>query len=169
MQESTDTGNPSWWHGTRGEWYVIAQFVLFALIAFGPRSWPDAAEWNEPYSVIASALGILLMLAGMALATVGLLALGPTNLTALPYPRDSANLIRSGPYALVRHPIYGGLLLGAFGWALYLNAWLTLLFAALLFALFDVKSRREERWLIERFPTYADYCRRTKRFVPWVY
>jgi protein-S-isoprenylcysteine O-methyltransferase Ste14 len=41
---------------------------------------------------------------------------------------------------------------------------------ALLAVLFDLKARREEAWLIERFPEYADYRARTpRRFVPWLY
>ncbi len=38
-----------------------------------------------------------------------------------------------------------------------------------LFGFFDLKSRREEAWLAERFPGYADYRARTKRFIPWAY
>jgi protein-S-isoprenylcysteine O-methyltransferase Ste14 len=34
---------------------------------------------------------------------------------------------------------------------------------------FDAKARREERWLAEKFPEYAGYCRRVRRLIPWVY
>ena len=53
--------------------------------------------------------------------------------------------------------------------SLFHQGWLTLGWAALLFVLLDVKSRREERWLADRFPAYADYRRRTRRLIPWLY
>jgi protein-S-isoprenylcysteine O-methyltransferase Ste14 len=57
----------------------------------------------------------------------------------------------------------------AFGWALWLQGWLTCAYAALLFLLFDAKARLEERWLVEKFPSYADYQRRVRKLVPFVY
>jgi len=47
--------------------------------------------------------------------------------------------------------------------------WLTLAYAALLSVLFDAKARREERWLVEKFPSHADYQRRVRTLVPFVY
>lgn len=144
----------------------MVQAVLFVLIGLGPRSWPGAAEWAEPYATAATWLGAALMLVGGALAIGGLIALGSRNLTALPYPRADASLVETGPYAVVRNPIYSGLIFGAFGWGLWLNAPLTLVFAAGLSVLFDLKTRKEEAWLIERFPEYLEYCARVKKLVP---
>lgn len=158
-----------WWRGTRGEYYVIVQGVLFALIALGPRTWPGAPAWPAPWAAMATVAGIALMLIGMPLALAGLLALGDKSLTALPYPKDGSVLVENGPYALVRHPIYSGLILGAFGWGLYVHGGLTLLYAAALFVLFDLKSRREELWLAERYAGYAEYRARVKKLIPWVY
>ena len=158
-----------WWRGDRGEWYVVAQGALFLLIALGPRSLPGSAPWPAPYSGIASVVGFVLMLAGGVLAVAGLLGLGRNNLTALPYPRDESTLVVVGPYAIVRNPIYSGLILGAFGWGLYVNGWLTLAYALALFVFFDIKSRKEERWLAEKFPEYAAYQRRVRKLIPWVY
>lgn len=144
------------------------QFLLFALIGFGPRSWLGAPVPSEPLATFLRWTGFALMLIGMALSVAGLLAIR-RSLTALPYPTDNAKLVRSGSYAIVRHPIYTGLTLGAIGWALYWTSLLVLLYAAALFVLFDVKSRREERWLVERFPEYETYQRSVKKLIPWVY
>ena len=57
----------------------------------------------------------------------------------------------------------------AFGWALFVQGWLTLGYAALLFAFFDIKSRKEEAWLLARFPDYARYRQRVRKLVPFLY
>jgi protein-S-isoprenylcysteine O-methyltransferase Ste14 len=167
---ATGDSRAPWWRGQRGEWYVVVQVGLFALVVLGPRSLPGWPSWPMPYSRVAMALGLLLMAWGALLAAAALMRLGQNDsLTALPYPRDEGRLVESGPYGLVRHPIYSGLISGAFGYALWVNGWLTLVYAALLFAFFDVKSRREERWLAERFSDYVQYSTRVRKLVPWIY
>jgi protein-S-isoprenylcysteine O-methyltransferase Ste14 len=157
-----------WWKGTRGEWYVVVQFGLFALVAFGPQTLPGVPGWGPTAALVGSVVGFALMVAGGVLAVAGLLRLGP-NLTALPYPKDCAELVEIGAYSIVRHPIYSGLILGAVGYGLWVHGGLTLLWALVLFAFFDVKSRREERWLAEKFAGYAEYRTRVKKLIPWVY
>lgn len=155
-----------WWTGSRGEWLVTAQLVLMALVFLGPRTvrglpalpFPPASRWA----------GLLLMLGGGALLVAGVIRLG-SGLTPLPYPKEGATLARTGPYAIVRHPMYGGGLALALGWALWVRGWLTLGYVCALFVLLDLKSRREERWLAERFPGYPDYQKRVKRLVPFIY
>jgi len=159
----------AWWHGDRGEWYVVVQVALFVLVALGPRTLPGLPAWAPAYATILSAVGFVLMLAGGALALAGLIGLGGANLTALPYPRDESTLVVRGPYAIVRNPIYSGLIFGALGWALYVNGWLTLVYALVLFAFFDIKSCKEERWLAEKFPDYAAYQQRVRKLIPWLY
>jgi protein-S-isoprenylcysteine O-methyltransferase Ste14 len=158
-----------WWKGARGEWYVVVQMLLIALVLLGPRTLPGWPVWEPPYGWIATGAGAVLAVAGGALAAAGLFGLGQSNLTALPYPKDEATLVETGPYAIVRHPIYSGLVFGALGLGLFVHGWLTIGYATALFAFFDVKSRREERWLTERFPEYAEYRRRVRKLVPWVY
>jgi protein-S-isoprenylcysteine O-methyltransferase Ste14 len=77
--------------------------------------------------------------------------------------------VETGPYGWVRHPIYSGLILAAFGWALIAQGWLTLLWAVVLLVFFDIKSRREERWLMARFPAYASYRKRVRKLIPLIY
>lgn len=168
MSRDTTAGHAPWWRGERGEWYVVVQGVLFALIALGPRTWPGAPVWSENAIAVSRWLGAALMIAGAPLAAVALRSLGK-SLTALPYPTDDGELVTTGPYAIVRHPIYSGLILGAFGWGLWLHSGLVLLYAVALFVLFDLKSRQEERWLMERYPDYAEYRTRVKKLLPWVW
>ena len=149
----------------RGEGYVVVQGLLIALLAGGP--WIDPAAWSGE-AVPWLAAGGILGAAGVGLAAAGVLALG-RNLTPLPYPRKGANLVESGAYRAVRHPIYAGLVLAAFGWALAWRSPITLVLAIVLLVFLDLKSRREERWLVEAFPAYAEYRRRVKKLVPFVY
>ncbi len=69
----------------------------------------------------------------------------------------------------MRHPIYTGLILAAFGWALFTNIFPTFAYALALAVLFNIKSRREERALRKQFPKYAAYQERTKRLFPFIY
>ena len=157
-----------WWKGAHGEWFVIVQLLLMALLLFGPRTvagWPPS---RLPSSHAGRLAGLVLMVGGAGFLFAGVARLGK-SLTPLPYPKEAAKLVQSGPFALVRHPLYSGGLAFAIGWALFVHSWLTWLYAALLFVLIDVKSRREEWWLRERFPEYASYQRRVRKLIPFLY
>ncbi len=75
--------------------------------------------------------------------------------------------MQTGVYGIVRHPIYGGVIIGSVGWGLLTASPVALATAVVLFAFFDLKSRREEAWLERRFPNYAAYRARTPRLIPW--
>ena len=157
-----------WWRGQRGEWLVVLQVCLMLLVAAGPRTiggWPARPF---PFPEIAWRAGLVLLLAGSALFLAGIRTLGP-SLTALPHPKEDAVFTRSGLYAIVRHPIYSAVLLLCVGWSLARQSWLTLAYTFVLFVFFEVKTRREERWLTQRFPEYAAYRRHVRKFVPFVY
>jgi protein-S-isoprenylcysteine O-methyltransferase Ste14 len=157
-----------WWRGARGEWLVVAQVILMALVFFGPRTAGELPEWSLSLRPASRILGGLLMVAGGGLLVAGLGRLG-RGLTPLPYPRDGATLVQTGPFAIVRHPMYSGGLTLCIGWTLAVQGWLTLGYTAALFVLLDVKSRREEAWLEEKFPAYAAYRRRVRKLIPFVY
>jgi protein-S-isoprenylcysteine O-methyltransferase Ste14 len=78
--------------------------------------------------------------------------------------------VTSGIYGLMRHPLYTAVFCGSLGWALLWASWPAAVAAALcLGPVFDAKARIEERALRRRFPEYAEYAARVKRFVPGVY
>lgn len=117
----------------------------------------------QPVIVVA---GVALLLVGAGVVLAGALALGG-NLTPFPKPGEQAQLVRHGIYAVIRHPLYTGVMAGAMGWALVWQSRPALLAAASLIPFFLAKARREERWLREKFPDYAGYERQVRRFVPW--
>jgi protein-S-isoprenylcysteine O-methyltransferase Ste14 len=79
------------------------------------------------------------------------------------------HLVTGGIYGIVRHPLYSAIVLGALGWGLVTDNLLAIALSALLFLFFDLKSRREEKWLVQEYPDYAGYRRRVKKLIPWVY
>ena len=112
--------------------------------------------------------GVALMLVGASVALAGAMALGK-NLTPFPRPTESAQLVRHGIYAVIRHPLYTSVIAVAIGWALVWQSWPALLAAATLIPFFHAKARHEERWLREKFSKYAEYEKQVRRFIPWLY
>ncbi len=152
--------------GPRGEGWVLLQFVLLGLVGIA-----GARSGGEPEGLVVWALvvtGLGMGIGGAVLVVLGLRDLG-RNLTAVPHPRDGAELVETGIYRFVRHPIYGGLIAMAVAWGLMNASLLTLLMAAVLALFFDLKSRREEAWLLARYGRYAEYTQRTQRFFPRLY
>ena len=147
---------------------MVVQAALFLLVAFGPRTWPGWPAFAPLPRAAGSALATVLLVGGGVLVVSGVVWLR-SNLSPYPYPRDCATLVQTGPFRLVRTPMYLGAILMALGWSLNVRGLLTLVYAVLLFMLFDLKSRREEVWLAERFDAYGSYQKRSRRLIPFVY
>lgn len=156
----------SW--GKKGEYLVIFQFILMIFFVFLP-----AVPCVDAGLLRAMAPFRWFILACTWAAALLLGASGSRQLrkflTPLPYPVDHNQLVTSGAYALVRHPLYSSLLLAATGWTLFTMSLAHLFLTLFGFIFFSYKASREERWLTERHPEYADYARRVKRFIPWLF
>ena len=144
--------------------FVVVQFILLIALVL----WRDPVGWPRLELPALLAMGFALRWLGLLVLLVAGLGLG-RNLTALPKPKSDGSLVTTGLYALVRHPIYAGLLAFAFGLALERGSLVSLLLSVALLVLLEFKSRREEAWLLERFPEYAAYQKRVRKFVPGVY
>jgi 2-amino-4-hydroxy-6-hydroxymethyldihydropteridine diphosphokinase len=124
---------------------------------------------REPISVWRTFLGVGLALAGSGLVVSAALALG-ARLSALPDPRPGPGVIERGPFAAVRHPIYGGVLSGAAAMMVLAGSWWPAPLVAALVGLLRLKSGLEERALTLMFPDYPDYRNRVRRrFIPWIW
>jgi protein-S-isoprenylcysteine O-methyltransferase Ste14 len=110
-------------------------------------------------------LGAGLIAAAAFVMAWGIRSLGP-NLTPGTEPLPDAQLVTTGAYAYVRHPIYTGIVLFAAGYTLVWSNWtLALLLGFLALQYFQAKARAEEKWLVQRFPAYNTYVRQVPRRV----
>jgi protein-S-isoprenylcysteine O-methyltransferase Ste14 len=154
--------------GPRGEGWVVIQAILIAVLVLAGFMFPGGSDGLV--SDLLAAGGLLLIVGGGALAIAGVSGLQSADaFSALPRPRDEGRLVETGAYRLVRHPVYGGLILGAIGWSLARGSVTAFVAAAALLVFFDLKRRREEAWLSARFPSYVAYGARTRRMIPWIY
>jgi len=148
---------------SKGGRWVIAQLVLMlGVLAAGPLSERSGG------SILALLGGWLLILAGAVLGIAGVRGLG-RNRTAFPRPLPEGDLVQSGIFHFVRHPLYASVIFLSFGWTLVWHSIAALVLAVLLTMLLHCKALREERWLREKYPAYADYASRVKRYIPWVF
>lgn len=151
--------------GPRGEGWVAVQVALVGAIAVAGSRGP---AWSGPARAATTLVGLPTYLAGVLLSARGVWELR-RSLSPFPRPRGGADLVDRGLYGLARHPIYGGQIVAAVGWGLWRASPLALALAAVAAAFFSAKSRREEAWLVGRFPGYAAYRRRTRRLIPGIW
>ena len=112
-------------------------------------------------------MGIALFVVGLAVAIWARVHIGRNWGTPMTQ-KDEPELVTSGPYHLVRHPIYSGILVAGIGTAVALS-WLWLTAVALAGIYFIYSATVEERYLTQRFPAeYPAHKRSTKMLVPFV-
>ena len=151
----------SFW-GKGGAW-VGAQFVVMtAWLVLTPKG----CKLTD--STLGRVAAAVLLSAGAAAGVSGALVLGK-NLTPFPKPPAQAQLVRRGIYSIMRHPIYTGLIALSFGWACLWGSGQGVALALIQAVLLDIKARREEHWLREKFPDYDEYAVKVRRLIPWFY
>ncbi len=122
-----------------------------------------------PHSDVRVWIGFALTAAGIGFAIWARNTLG-RNWSSAPVIKEGHDLIRSGPYSLVRHPIYTGLLLAVFGTGLASATTWWIYTLVLTFLLFLWKIRLEESLMQRQFPeAYPAYRAKTKALIPFVY
>lgn len=91
------------------------------------------------------------------------------NLTAFPTPKTDGQLISDGLYRYIRHPIYTGIILFVFSYAIYRESFWKILIATCLLILFYFKTEFEEKQLKNKFEDYESYQKKTGRFFPKIF
>ena len=154
------------------EMYGFPLTIYLLAAAFGRDPFPDPFA-HESGNLIASLLGIpewswVFMLAGGVLIGAGLLIVS-AGWRRIHRAQRTGSLMTEGPYGVVRHPQYSGLLLMIVGALVQWPTLLTLVMAPVLSLTYVRLARREERVMRERFGSVYDaYARRTPAFVPTV-
>jgi len=146
----------------RGGLWLVGQIPLM-VAAFGipaglDRLIPGPERW----------IGLALFAAGIALGGWSRFALG-RSFTPFPKPVEGGVQVARGPYRWVRHPIYSGIIVASAGWALAWQSIAGTILTVALLVFFDMKARREEKWLEAAYPGYAEYRRRTRKLIPLLY
>jgi protein-S-isoprenylcysteine O-methyltransferase Ste14 len=142
---------------TKGNVLVAIQFILIATILLMASD-----EVNVPWIYFG---GVLLIAPGIIILLISFKNLG-RSLTANPVPLDKGNLVETGIYKYVRHPIYTGLLLAMLGSVVQSMAIVKFFVWLALLALLTYKAKFEESLLVKKYPGYGEYMKRTGRFVP---
>ena len=139
-----------------------AWLVVMSLDAarFG---WSDVPLWLQALGAIAIAVGMYITFLTMR-----------ANTFAVPVVKIQAarghRVVSDGPYAVVRHPMYGGALLLIAGIPLLLGSWWGLVMALVIVLLLAVRAVLEERTLMAELPGYTDYATRVRyRMIPGVW
>lgn len=151
-------------HGTRSGRVRLPGLTVIVLIVVARLFRTRGLAVHSP---VLHVVGVILLVAGLGLAVWARIYLGHN--WGMPMTRmDEPELVTSGPYRFVRHPIYSGLLLGILGTALAIKLYF-LIALAVLGVYFIYSARVEERMLAESFPTtYPGYRARTKMLIPFV-
>jgi protein-S-isoprenylcysteine O-methyltransferase Ste14 len=139
--------------------YVGIQFLLFAIYLFEVKG----LRFDLPG--IFDFITLTFVLTGIAIIVISILQLSK-NLSPFPSPKENSELITTGLYKQIRHPIYSGILLLAFSFALYQNSGFKILISFFLLILFYFKTSYEEQQLSLKFPEYNNYKRTAGRFFP---
>ena len=146
--------------------YTLPLFLGFYLL-YQPQ--PLYGWLNDrflPASAVGEWLGVVLTAAGIGVAFWARWHLG-TNWSGTVTLKEGHELIRTGPYRSIRHPIYTGILLGLVGTAITFGQVRALLMVVIVWLSFYVKARREEFFLSQEFgPGFAEHKQHTGMFLP---
>lgn len=146
--------------------YALLNIAAFWLMFAGdvPQGWLRIRLY--PPTLWTNWLGIAITIAGLGLAIWARAYLG-RNWSSVVSVKVGHQLIRSGPYRWVRHPIYSGLILAMTGTALARHQVRGLIAVVLLYVGFTIKSRIEEQTMTATFgPEYAQYASTTGAILP---
>jgi protein-S-isoprenylcysteine O-methyltransferase Ste14 len=160
-----------WLDRVKEGWPLLIGIRLIGLLSVAlVVAWLARPMWFEavtlPFPEVARWVGV----AGFICAVAWMLWMFHTlgrNLTDTVVTRRDSTFVDYGPYRFVRNPMYTGILMMGLTIGLAMGTWLVPLFAGLSFALLALRTKIEERFLVERFGNqYCDYMDRVGRFFP---
>jgi protein-S-isoprenylcysteine O-methyltransferase Ste14 len=154
-------------------WWVRIAIASVIIGLFWDRS-PGGKLTREMFATnpylglgIFAPIGAVLAVAGTALAIWARMHLG-RNWSSRPALKEGHELVTSGPYRIIRHPIYTGVILATLGSTIVSPTWLVMFF--IITALFIWRVHTEERLMMQQFPDqYPAYKKNTWALVPYLW
>ena len=147
---------------------IFIFLIAIALLSIPriPLPWLYVQLWPQGYWPFW--LGAAITVAGLLFAVWARVHLG-RNWSRSVTIKEGHELITTGPYGVVRHPIYTGILTGFLGTAIAISQVRGFIVVVLVFFAFWLKFRMEEKWMRSQFgETYAAYARQTAALVPYL-
>ena len=146
--------------------YTLPPIAAYFLVARPEFRYGWLAVRFVPEGPAIRWLGVAVTAAGVSFALWARWHLG-SNWSGLVTLKEGHELIRTGPYRFIRHPIYTGILIGVFGTLLEDGEMRSLVALAMILSSFYVKARREESFLAQEFGSaFAEHKRHTGMFLP---
>ena len=150
-----------------GVWRGMGVRAVILIVAFVLFRDDLGRMLREPVEPARAAAGDVLCVVGLAFAVWARVHLG-RNWGMPRAVKEGAELVTSGPYAFVRHPIYTGMLVALVG-SVLVAGWFWLFLPVLMGAYFIYSALGEEQLMLRTFPgSYPGYRERTKMLVPFV-
>ncbi|KTD03311.1 isoprenylcysteine carboxylmethyltransferase family protein [Fluoribacter gormanii] len=142
--------------------YVTIQACIgTAILALTPFAHLDI--------LVLKIIGPVLFIIGLLILIIAIKQLG-VAFTPVVTPIDNAQLVTSGIYGLIRHPIYAGIIIMAVGWCLFWGSILSFIASLALIIFFHFKAKKEEALLSKKYPEYAKYMSKVKKkIIPFIY
>jgi protein-S-isoprenylcysteine O-methyltransferase Ste14 len=137
--------------------FVSIQFVCLGYFVFSG----SFLRINSPL--------IIIQLIGFIILGWAVIMMNPSQWTIFSEPKKLGNLIISGPFRWIRHPMYSGLLLISFSIILHRQTIIDFAVLAVFVLNLILKLAHEEALLSERFSEYKQYKKSTSRIFPWIY
>ena len=148
---------------------VVIFVIAISLLSIPRIPWPWLYHQLWPVGFWPFWMGAAVTIAGLLFAIWAREHLGTNWSRSVTIKRDH-ELITTGPYAVVRHPIYTGILAGFLGTAIALSQVRGFIVFVLIFLAFWLKLRMEEQWMRSQFgETYVTYAHQTAALVPYLF
>ena len=145
--------------------------IIIASLLLGPGEWFGHTWLRENFvehTNLVGTIGLSISILGAIIACTSRYLLG-NNWSLSVQKKENHQLIQTGMYKVVRHPIYTGLLLLFTGNAIIVGDYRAIIAVIIVFVSFWFKLKKEEQWLTETFGTeYIEYQKQTKALIPYL-
>jgi protein-S-isoprenylcysteine O-methyltransferase Ste14 len=155
--------------GNKGVMFVTLQVILIAVFVMIPVWRPGMTDcFLAQTALVRYTLSGFFAFCSLVTGVSGFWNLR-NFITPFPEPVGNNDLVTSGVYSYIRHPLYSSIMLAGAAWTCYASSLSHLLMHVPAVLLFSRKAAYEEELLRSIHPEYGRYAEEVKRFIPWIY